>query len=138
MEARVDLPNEVSLERVKLFCCLQQLETWFRELVYVEMKCKYGPSWWDECQKALKRSKRGGITAEKSLQRDKRHQHMATAENDPLWFLSFDSLLLILFDAKLWKLFHPFLTTKTLLRAKFDELMPVRHRIAHARALHKD
>lgn len=58
--------------------------------------------------------------------------------NDPLWFISFDSLLKIVFDRKLWKLFLPYLTTKQLVRAKFIELMPIRHRIAHCRALHPD
>jgi Swt1-like HEPN len=132
------LPPEITRDRVALFCRLQQLETWFRELVYVEMKARYGSSWWAECDAALKRSKGPGIPAHKSLKRDARHPHMATPETDPLWFVSFDALLKILFDRKLWKLFAPYLTTKQLLRAKFEELMPVRHRIAHIRALHPD
>ncbi len=70
--------------------------------------------------------------------RDSKHSHMATPENDPLWFISFDSLLRILFDRKLWPMFVPYLTTKQLVRAKFIELMPIRHRIAHCRALHPD
>jgi hypothetical protein len=63
---------------------------------------------------------------------------MSTPETDPLWYLSFDSLLQIVFDRKLWPLFQNYLTTKTLLRAKFDEIRPIRNRIAHSRLLHKD
>jgi hypothetical protein len=132
------LPDDLTADRLRLFCRFHQLETWFRELVYVEMKAYYGAEWWKECQAALKRSKAGGISPEKSLLRDGRHPHMATPESDPLWFLSFDSLLRLLFDQKLWKLFSPYLTTKQLVRAKFAELMPIRNRIAHCRALHQD
>jgi hypothetical protein len=32
---------------------------------------------------------------------------MATPENDPLWFVSFDSLLKILFDEQLWMIHRP-------------------------------
>ena len=63
---------------------------------------------------------------------------MATPEDDPLWFISFDALLTILFDRYLWPLFLPCLTTKRLVRAKFEELKPVRNRIAHTRAIHRD
>jgi hypothetical protein len=132
------LPDELTPERLAVFCRLHQLETWFRELVYTETKARFGSAWWTECTNALKRNKDRGIAPEKSLKRDAKHTHMATAENDPLWFLSFDSLLKILFDRKLWKLFSPYLTTKQLVRAKFIELMPIRHRIAHCRALHPD
>lgn len=133
-----DLPEELTPERLALFCRLHQLETWFRELVYVETKAWFGSTWWAECTAALKRNKDRGIAPERSLKHDAKHAHMATPENDPLWFISFDSLLKILFDRKLWKLFSPYLTTKQLVRAKFLELMPIRHRIAHCRALHPD
>lgn len=132
------LPSEMTRERIDLFLLLHRFETWFRELVYVEMKARFGETWWKECEGALKRNKGGGIPADKALRGDRRHSHMATAENDPLWFISFDSLLKIVFDQRLWTLFSPFLTTKQLVRAKMLELMPVRHRIAHARALHRD
>ena len=59
-------------------------------------------------------------------------------ENDPLWFLSFESLLKIIFDDRLWPLFECYLTTKELLRAKFSEISPIRNRSGHNRALHED
>jgi hypothetical protein len=63
---------------------------------------------------------------------------MATPENDPLWFLSFDSLLKIVFDERLWPLYECYLTTKDLLEAKFSEVLPIRNRVGHNRALHED
>jgi hypothetical protein len=63
---------------------------------------------------------------------------MSTPENDPLWYLSFDSLLKIIFDRRLWPLFQGYLTTKKLLRAKLEEIRPIRNRIAHNRSLHRD
>ncbi len=134
----LDLPSEVTPEHVRLFVRLQQLETWLRELVYVETKCNYADRWWDRCFAALQRANRVGIPPARARERDQQHPHMATPENDPLWFISFDSLLTILFDRYLWPLFRPCLTTKRLVRAKFEELKPVRNRIAHTRAIHRD
>ncbi len=107
-------------------------------MVYLELKAQFGGTWWNEVEEALKRARTKGITAEKSLEADKRHPHMSTPENDPLWFLSFDSLVKVVLDRKLWKLFEGFLTTKRLLRAKLEEVRPARNRIAHFRSLHAD
>jgi hypothetical protein len=137
-ECNIKLPPEVTPGRVHLFSRLHQLEVWFRELVFVEMKCRFGNAYWQECEAALKRSKRPGLPAVRAMKGDKRHPHMATPETDPLWFISFDSLTNIVQDRRLWHLFAPYLTTKRLVRAKIEELMPVRHRIAHARAPHPD
>ena len=53
---------------------------------------------------------------------------MATPETDPLWFISFDAPLKIVFDDQLWKLFECYLTTKELLQATFTEIAPIRNR----------
>jgi hypothetical protein len=63
---------------------------------------------------------------------------MATPENDPLWFLSFDGLLKIVFDEQLWPIFECYLTTKELLKQKFTEISPIRNRCGHNRAMHED
>jgi hypothetical protein len=63
---------------------------------------------------------------------------MATPENDPLWFLSFEALLRIVFDDQLWPIFECYLTTKELLHAKFTEILPIRNRVGHNRPLHED
>jgi hypothetical protein len=134
----IALPYEVSPQSVIGYARLFQMENWLRELVYLETKAHFGKDWWNECQTALARSKAPGIPAEKSLSRDKRHPHMATPENDPLWFLSFESLLKIIFDEKLWPLFDCYLTTKELLQQKFSEISSIRNRSAHNRPLHAD
>lgn len=133
-----DLPPEVTAYTVDVYLRIFQLETWLRELVYLELKARFGATWWAEANEALKRSHAAGISAEKSLKADSRHPHMSTPENDPLWFLSFDSLLKIIFDRKLWKRFETYLTTRRLLKAKFEEISPIRNRIAHCRSLHPD
>jgi hypothetical protein len=134
---KFELPNEVSEGTVRTFVRLYQFETWLRELVYVELKANFGNEWWDVAEGLLRQTGGGGIPASKSLARDKKHPHMATPETDPIWFLSFDSLLKIVFHKRVWRYFCPFLTTKALLRAKFAEIAPIRNRVAHCRALHK-
>lgn len=137
-EHKVALPREVQTESLIGYARLFQLENWFRELVYLETKAHFGNQWWAEAEQALSRSASPGIPADKSLRGDKKHPHMATPENDPLWFLSFDSLLKVVFDDQLWSLFEPYLTTKELLQAKFTEILPIRNRIGHNRKLHED
>ena len=138
MKLTLDLPSGTSPDALRGYCLFYQLERWLREMVYLELKAHFGENWWTEAEQALKRSRGGGIPAARSLRADKRHPHMSTPENDPLWFLSLDSLTKIILDKKLWRLFGSYLTTKSLVKAKFDEIAPIRNRIAHYRALHKD
>jgi hypothetical protein len=137
-EHKVPLPAGTPTESLLGYARCYQLETWFRELVYVELKTHFGIDWWNKAEEALKRNGGAGIPAETSRDRDKRHPHMATPETDPLWFISFDALLIIVFDDLLWRLFECYLTTKDLLQAKFTEIAPIRNRIAHCRSLHQD
>jgi hypothetical protein len=102
------------------------------------MKAHYGSAYWNECEAAMNRNGGVGIPAAKSIQRDQQHPHMATSENEPIWFISFDSLLKILLDSQLWPRFECYLTTKNLLEAKLEEVKLIRNRIAHARSLHND
>lgn len=132
----LDLPPEVSDDTLKAFLRLYQLETWIREMVYLELKSYYGMHWLNEAESALARSNVNIRMASKSATKDKRHQHISTAENNPLWYMSFDSLLKIVFDPKMWKLFESYFTTKKLFRARFEEIAPIRNRVAHCRALH--
>jgi hypothetical protein len=135
---RVSIPSLVSDNTLHAFFRLYEFERWLREMVYTELKTYYGADWLTEVDNAIKRSGKGGIPAARSLQLDKRHQHMTTQENDPLWYLSFEVLQRIVFDRKLWRRFQPYLTTKKLLRAKLDEISPVRNRVAHGRELHPE
>lgn len=132
----IDLPLEVSHPTLRAFLRLYQLETWTREMVYMELKAYYGMDWWDEAEEALRRARFPVNLTSRYLAKDKQHPHISTPENDPLWFISFESLLKIIFDAKLWKLFDSYFTTKRLLRVRFEEILPIRNRIAHCRDLH--
>jgi hypothetical protein len=133
---KFDLPPEVSDNTFKAFLRLYQLETWTREMVYLELKAYYGLDWWSEAQGALTRAKFNVKVTDRYVARDKRHPHISTPENDPLWFISLDSLLKIIFDPKLWKLFAGYFTTKKLLRMRLEEILPIRNRVAHCRSLH--
>ena len=135
---KVTIPPFISDNTLHAFFRLYEFEHWLREMIYTELKTFYGADWQAEMQNAIKRSGRAGIPAERSLRADKRHPHMTTGETDPLWYLSFDGLQRIVFDQKLWKKFQPCLTTKSILRAKFDEISPIRNRVAHCRELHPD
>lgn len=132
----LDLPSEVDQPTLKAFLRMYQFETWLREMVYLEMKANYGINWWNESEAALKRSRVGTHLPARYLSKDKRHSHISTAENDPLWFISFEYLLKIIFDTKHWPLFKEYFTTKQILRARFEEIGPIRNRVAHCRALH--
>jgi hypothetical protein len=134
---QLDIPADVPDELIIAFARCRQLETWLREMVYLEAKAHYGLAYWGECEAALARSNTRFIPPDRSRARDQRHPHMSTAENDPLWFISFDVLVKILFDDKLWPLFEPYLTTKNILAAKFEEIAMIRNRIAHCRGLHQ-
>jgi hypothetical protein len=134
---QLDIPTDVPTELIVGFARCRQLETWLREMVYLETKAHYGLAYWNECEAALTRHGGRSIPSSRSLARDQRHPHMSTAENDPLWFTSFDALLKILFDDLLWPLFEPYLTTKKILEAKFEEISMIRNRVAHGRGLHQ-
>lgn len=132
----VDIPPEVSDDTLKAFLRLYQLETWIREMVYLELKSYYGMNWLAEVEAVLRRAKLNITLASKYAAKDKKHQHISTAENDLLWYMSFDSLLKIIYDKKMWRLFASYFTTKKVFRVRFEEILPIRNRVAHCRALH--
>jgi hypothetical protein len=135
---KLRVPPEVSDQKLLAFARCYQFETWLREMVYLELKAHFGRRYWEECDAAFRRQGTGGIPPDRSLDRDRQHSHMTTAENDPLWFISFDALTKLLLDDHLWPLFEPYLTTRKLFDAKIEEVRIVRNRVAHARSLHKD
>ncbi len=132
----IELPPEVTDDTLRAFLHLYQLETWTREMVYLELKSYYGMHWLSEAEAALMRAKVNVRMASKSTARDKKYQHISTAETDPLWYMSFDSLLKIIYDTKMWKLFASYFTRKKVFRVRLEEILPVRNRIAHCRGLH--
>jgi hypothetical protein len=132
---QIELPPEVSDQTLRTFLRLYQLETWIREMVYLELKAYYGIDWWTEVE-VLKHPSIRVDLAERYRSSDRQHPHISTPENDPLWFVSFDTLLKIIFHAKMWERFAPYFTTKRIVRSKFEEIAPIRNRVAHCRSLH--
>lgn len=133
---QVQIRSDVPEALIVGFARCHQLETWLREMVYLETKAALGLGAWTACDDVLKRANARGIPPERSQARNQAHPHMATPENDHLWFISFDALLKILLDDQLWPLFAPYLTTKHLLAAKLEEVALIRNRVAHVRGLH--
>jgi len=131
----VEVPPEVSGDTLKAFLRLYQLETWIREMVYLELKSYYGMDWLSEAENALARARVNVRMADRSAARDRKHQHISTPETDP-WYVSFDSLLKIIYDRRMWKLFASYFTTKTVFRVRLEEVFPIRNRVAHCRTLH--
>jgi hypothetical protein len=69
----VDIPHEVSEDTLKAFLRLYQLETWIREMVYLELKSYFGLNWLGEAESALLRAKVNVKMVGKSAAKDKRH-----------------------------------------------------------------
>jgi hypothetical protein len=103
----VELPPEVSDKNLRTFLRLYRLETWIREMVYLELKAFYGVNWWPEVE-GLKRANIPVNLAQKYRSKDSQHPHISVPENDPLWFILFDTLLKIIFHGKMWKRFVPY------------------------------
>jgi hypothetical protein len=104
-----------------------QLETWLRELVYTELRAERGLGW----EAAL-----GQKTATRA-ERDELNRYMASADRgDLLAFLDVGLLFTIIENR--WELFEPCLPPRVRWLGMADELLAVRHRIAHVRRPHRD
>lgn len=106
---------------------LWQFETWLRYLVYVQLRACYGDGW--ESQ----------VRSEKAVRpkaNDKCLTHMPTPEEGVLSFVQLSELLRVVGEE--WKLFEAYLLPRNLWEAKLQEVLAIRHRIAHFRTIHSD
>ena len=87
--------------RLDCYVSLWQLELWLRELVYLELKSRYGTDW----AKYLVGLRPGPQRA------DSRLTHMPTRERGPLSYITFDSLLKTI--SKHGRLFAPYLPVRS-------------------------
>src|SRR5947199_9818960 len=79
---RSALPNAMPPEAVALYARWWQLETWLRDLAYVELRAAMGSEW---------RSAAAAATGR--LNQDAAYTHMASADSDnPLAYLDFSQL----------------------------------------------
>lgn len=110
---------------LETYARLWQLETWLRELVYVQLRAKSGDMWDGEVKRAL---------GPKNY--DKRLVHMPTVEESLLSYAQLSELVRIIDDN--WTLFESFLPPQNIWKARLDEIEQIRHRVAHFRSTHRD
>jgi hypothetical protein len=110
---------------LETYARLWQLETWLRELVYVQLRARAGDSWDGYVQRAGR-----------PKTNDKRLTHMPTAEENLLSYAQLSEVRTIIADS--WSLFESYLPPQNLWEAKLDEVSQIRHRVAHFRSTHAD
>lgn len=103
-----------------------QLETWLRQLVYVELRARDGAAWTDVVK-----------TSEARQKQDAAYTHMTGPDNEnPLAYLDYSQLIKIIDDN--WDLFGYALIERDAWNGRQSELKRIRHRIGHVRAPHSD
>lgn len=122
VDAAPDAPRRVVATYVRLW----QLETWLRQMVYVELRAAFGNNWQQQI------SALPGHT----LANDLRLTHMPTPEQNPISYVTF-SVLLKTIDNN-WKFFEPYLPPQNLWASKLVEVSQIRNRVAHFRLGHGD
>lgn len=116
-----ELPKRI----LETYSRLWQLEIWLRRLIYVELSALAADEWTTEVH-----------GAEKPWEADKRLTHMPTPERDPLSYVQFSELRRVI--SAQWQLFESFLPPQSLWEAKLEEIVQIRHRVAHFRRGHQD
>jgi hypothetical protein len=111
---------------VGLYARWWQLETWLRELAYVELRALSGRAWTDAVKVATGRQNQ-----------DVRFTHMAGADNDnPLAYLDYSQLLEVL--DRHWAQVGYALIERDSWDGRQADLKRIRHRIGHLRRPHRD
>jgi SAV2148-like HEPN len=119
--------SELPPRTLESYAHLWQFETWLRRLVYVQLRALDGDAW----ESKIKAGKAQGPKAY-----DKRMTHMPTPEDGVLSFIQLSELQRVVADQ--WPRFEAYLPPRTIWDAKLEEVMAIRHRIAHFRSLHRD
>jgi hypothetical protein len=123
---RAVIPFHMDARSAALYARWWQIETWIRELIYVELRALRGKDWDSIVQDARKR-----------LQRDAAFTHMSGPDNDnPLAYLDYSQLLTII--AEHWDVLGYALLDRESWDGRQHELKQIRHRIGHLRRPHED
>jgi hypothetical protein len=123
---RAVIPDVMAPASAALYARWWQLETWLRELIYVELRARLGTAWTDQVRSATGRQ-----------QQDAAFTHMTGPDNDnPLAYLDYSQLLQII-EAD-WPAFSPVLIEQNSWNGRQDDLKRIRHRIGHLRKPHPD
>ena len=104
-----------------------QLETWLREMVYVELRSRYGAAWTGELDEIAHKRAKG----------EDRNFYMTSADSEELLAYADASALFGLIEAR-WPLFETFLPPRRRWEGVADELRELRNRNAHCRRPHQD
>jgi hypothetical protein len=120
------VPHYMSARSLALYARWWQLETWLRELAYVELRSLAGKGWTDKLSAASGRQAA-----------DAAHTHMAGADNEnPLAYLDYSQIVEVMADH--WDQFRLGLLERGSWEGRQDDLKRIRHRIGHLRRPHRD
>ena len=126
-EAQADAACRLPGEVLSMYARLWEFETWLRMMVYVELRARYGDDWEPHLPNE---GNTGGAQS-----RDERLSHMPTLGRLPTSYMQLSRILSTVSDQ--WNLFSAFLPPREIWTAKVEEVLQVRHRIAHFRKGHK-
>ena len=113
-------------ESLALYARWWQLETWLRQLAYVELRARDGKQWENAVRMASGRQAQ-----------DAQFSHMTSTDTEnPLAYLDYSQLQEII--EKSWFQFAPALIRQSSWIARQEELARIRHRIGHMRRPHTD
>lgn len=113
-----------------------QLETWLRQLVYLEFRAKWGRDWANHLvPQRLRKTRRA--TAEDRAGGDVANQYMATPDtSNVMSYLDVGVLFELIRES--WPLFEKSLLPQKRWEGWVEEVQQVRHRSAHCRRPHAD
>jgi hypothetical protein len=118
----------IPAESLALYARWWELETWLRQLVYVELRAFHGRAWENSVGAAIGRQAQ-----------DAQFQHMANEDTDnPLAYLDYSQLRAVIEAEANWPLFAPSLLHRPVWDGRQEELARIRHRVSHVRRPHTD
>jgi hypothetical protein len=102
------------------------METWLRQLAYVELRARDGRQW----DQAV-------LAASGRQSQDAQFRHMASIDTEnPLAYLDYSQLIDLI--GRNWEQFEPVLIRRSSWDSRQEELLRIRHRIGHVRRPHED
>ena len=112
---------------VRLFRMSWQLETWLRQIVYVELRA--ADCDWESRIANLPKANRFEM-------KDKSLHHMATPHQCKLLYLTLNDLWTLVNDNDNWKLFEHYFPPRDNVIPRIGEVIAIRNRVAHSREPH--
>lgn len=114
------------VESLALYARWWQLETWLRQLAYVELRARDGQQW----DQAV-------LTASGRQSQDAQFRHLVSVDTEnPLAYLDYSQLIDVI--GRNWEQFEPVLIRRSSWDSRQEELLRIRHRIGHVRRPHED